>query len=72
MQITEADLNPQQPTKAPLIDDTVHEGFIAEARRRPARKCKRRWQIHSSNSSSEEDVDKTRSVDGENEIARKH
>ena len=69
MQTTEADLNPQQPTNAPLIDDTTHEGFIAEARtRRLARKCRRQWQIRSSDSSSKEDIDKTTCVDSENDI----
>ena len=39
MQISQADLNPQQPTKTPSIHDTIHEGFITKARtRRLARK----------------------------------
>ena len=69
MQITDADPNAQQLTNVPLIGDTIQEGFITEARtRRLARKHRRRWQIRSSDSSSEEDVDKTTSVDGKSEI----
>ena len=70
IQISEADLNPQQPANAPLIHDTIHEGFITEARRRLlARKRRRRWQIRSSDSSSEEDAGKTTCVHEESDIS---
>ena len=68
IRISEADLNPQEPANAPLIHDTIHQGFISEARRRRlARKRRRQWQIRSSDSSPE-DVEKATSVHEESDI----
>ena len=50
--------DPQQTTypNTPLIDETIHSGFITEAKtRRVARKCRHRRQIDSSESLCEED-----------------
>jgi hypothetical protein len=58
VEINEGDLVPQQTTYAntPLIDETIHSGFITEAKtRRVARKRRGRRQIDSSDSSCEED-----------------
>ena len=56
VQITEADLDPErQDQNTRLSDDTIHSGFIAEAKsRRLARKRRRRCQL--SDSSSAEDL----------------
>ena len=56
LQITEADLDPErQDQNTQLSDDTIHSGFIAEAKsRRLARKRRRRRQL--SDSSSAEDL----------------